>query len=103
MLEVNKSRAYECSAGTLLYHHWQDAHYNVKGKGYVQGFHVELDAGFFQQYGLPAAPAEGSSRLDDPLIKTLFRKLYFFHWKALHFWGDRSGLILFAHLGYHWL
>jgi AraC family transcriptional regulator len=76
MLEVNKSKAHECSVGTLLYHHWQDAHYNIKGKGYVQGFHVELDAGFFEQYGLPAAPAEGSSRLEDPVMKTLFRKLY---------------------------
>lgn len=30
MTEGNKKETYDCSAGTLLYHHWEDAHYNIK-------------------------------------------------------------------------
>jgi AraC family transcriptional regulator len=76
MLEVSKKERHECKPGTLLYHHWQDAHYNEKGRGYVRGFHIEIEDHFFIRYGINSTAATGSHQLDDPFIKSLFRKLH---------------------------
>lgn len=76
VLEVSKKERHECTPGTLLYHHWQDAHYNEKGRGYVRGFHVELEHQFFTRYDMNTYATAGSRKLDDPFIKSLFRKLH---------------------------
>ena len=51
VLEGSKKTINECTAGTLLFHHWQDAHYNVASKEYTRGFHVEVK---------PSWPSDGS-------------------------------------------
>ncbi len=76
MLETNKKGSYECSAGTLLFHNWQDAHYNIKPPGYTRGFHIELEKDFFDRYQLPLHKMEGSLKLDSPVFKLLFRHMY---------------------------
>ena len=42
MTEGNKRETYGCSAGTLLYHHWEDPHYNIKPDVFTRGFHIEI-------------------------------------------------------------
>lgn len=76
MLEANKKERYECLPGTLLYHHWQDAHYNVKGRGFVQGLHVELSPFFAAQFELNLHAIEGSLQLHNPMLKSIFQQLY---------------------------
>jgi AraC family transcriptional regulator len=76
MQETNKKETYECSAGTLLFHNWQDAHCNVKHPGYTRGFHIELEQDFFERYQLPLNKMEGSSMLNNPVFKLLFRNMY---------------------------
>lgn len=76
MLETNKKESYECSAGTLLFHNWQDAHCNIKHPGYTRGFHIELEKDFFDLYNLPLNKMEGSLKLYNPVLKLLFRSMY---------------------------
>jgi AraC family transcriptional regulator len=76
MLETNKKESYECSAGTLLFHNWQDAHCNIKHPGYTRGFHIELENDFFERYQVPLSQMEGSLKLDSPVLKLLFRHMY---------------------------
>lgn len=76
MQETNKKHTYECSAGTLLFHNWQDAHCNVKHPVYTRGFHIELEHRFFEHYQLQLNKMEGSMMLDNPMFKLLFRKMY---------------------------
>lgn len=69
MLEGNRKETYHCAAGDLLFHHWQDAHYNSKPKGFTRGFHVELNKEWFSRYDLHENLIEGSLRLKDPRLK----------------------------------
>lgn len=77
MLEANKKESYVCLPGTLLYHHWQDAHYNIKGKGFVQGLHVELSPLFAERFELKYDLIEGSLQLHHPFLKSIFQQIYF--------------------------
>lgn len=77
VVEVNKKEAYELVAGDLLFHNWQDAHYNKDAQYDVatgrptRGFHVELQDGWYERLGIAADLTEGSIRLYNPLVKNL--------------------------------
>lgn len=71
VLEGNRKETYHCGAGSLLFHNWQEAHYNTKPKGYTRGFHIEINADWFNAYDLPTAALQGSMNLPDPHLKTL--------------------------------
>lgn len=74
--EFNKREGYDCTPGTLLFHHWQDPHYNIKPPGSARGFHIELEPSWFSRHQVDAAALEGSRRLDDPRHTFLFRQLH---------------------------
>jgi AraC family transcriptional regulator len=76
MLEANKKESYQCGPGTLLFHNWQDAHYNIKPPGYTRGFHIETESSFFERYDVPQNKVEGSLMLDSPVFKALFRQMF---------------------------
>jgi AraC family transcriptional regulator len=69
VLEANRKETYHCAAGDLLFHHWQEPHYNNKPKGFTRGFHVELKNEWFSRYDLPTNLIEGSVRMKDPRLK----------------------------------
>src|SRR5579872_7425592 len=54
MLEGNRRGVYECSPGDLLYHNWDDAHYNIKSNEFTRGFHVELEPQWFESFDIRA-------------------------------------------------
>jgi AraC family transcriptional regulator len=89
VLEGNKKETYHCSAGSLLFHHWQDPHYNIKPDGFTRGFHVELEASWFKYFSLDKALLQGSiniANIDIKLLSTAFLKkqnamIIFLHWK----------------------
>jgi len=42
LIEGTKKGKQLCTAGSLLFHHAEEAHYNIKPKGHTRGMHIEL-------------------------------------------------------------
>ncbi|NSL87332.1 helix-turn-helix transcriptional regulator [Chitinophaga sp. Mgbs1] len=76
LFEANRKEDYHLTPGKLVYHNWQDAHYNRKQPGYARGFHVEVEQCWFERHMLPLHIVEGSLQLEHPEQKTLFDKIY---------------------------
>jgi len=76
VLEGNKKEVYHCSAGDLLFHNWQDAHYNRKPKGFTRGFHIELNQDWFNRYDIKNILIEGSINIKQPAIKLMMYRLF---------------------------
>ncbi|WP_223606188.1 AraC family transcriptional regulator [Chryseobacterium sp. OSA05B] len=76
MTEGNKKETYDCPAGTLLYHHWEDAHYNIKPDVFTRGFHLELTEDWFEKFDISKDAIEGSFNLKDPAIKLLMYRIF---------------------------
>ncbi|HTI09056.1 MAG TPA: AraC family transcriptional regulator [Puia sp.] len=75
MTEANKKETYECCAGDLLFHNWQDAHYNIASGRFTRGFHVELGSKWFESFDLVSNVTEGSIDITSPRVKTLMYKV----------------------------
>ncbi|KEO75615.1 helix-turn-helix transcriptional regulator [Anditalea andensis] len=76
VLECNKRESFNCEEGTLLFHHWQEAHYNVKPPGYTRGFHLEIHKEWMEEIFPSQSSPEGSMSIEDPSIKLLFYQIY---------------------------
>lgn len=76
VLEGNKKGEYHCSAGSLLFHNWQEAHYNKKPPGFTRGFHLELDPQWLTHLDLDLSGVQGSLNVSDPQLKVLFYQLF---------------------------
>ena len=76
LLEANRRESYICSPGTLLFHNWQEPHYNVKYPGYARGFHIELQKEWFENYRVDTELFRGSLRLQDAYMKNLVDCIY---------------------------
>lgn len=102
MVEGNKKEVYECCAGNLLFHNWQDAHYNIASGRFTRGFHVELGPKWFESVDLVNDITEGSIDITNPQVKTLMYKVF----KEMKLAGeggqlgiDALLLEIFSHLG----
>lgn len=76
LYEANKKEDYYLKSGSLLFHNWQDAHHNVKANEFTRGFHIELNAAWFEKYNLTDFDFEGSIRLQNPLIKSVMNQIF---------------------------
>jgi AraC family transcriptional regulator len=76
VIEGNKKEVYNCTAGSLLFHNWQDAHYNIKPKGFTRGFHIELNQSWFDNFKLYRDNLQGSFAVANPDVKFLFYKIF---------------------------
>lgn len=76
VIEGNKKEVYYCNSGSLLFHNWQDPHYNIKPRGYTRGFHIELKEDWFDGLSLSHNKLQGSFAIADPQVKLLFYKLF---------------------------
>lgn len=76
LFEANKKDTFELKQGDLLFHHWQDAHFNKIKEKYTQGFHIEIEPEWFEKYQLNTSAISGSSHLLDPLIKQELTQIY---------------------------
>ncbi|WP_305952329.1 AraC family transcriptional regulator [Emticicia oligotrophica] len=76
LFEANKKESYHLEQGSLLFHNWQDAHYNIKPPVYTRGFHVELNENWFKKFDIPPVNFEGSMNLKNPLAKSLMGKIF---------------------------
>jgi AraC-like DNA-binding protein len=76
LFESNKKESYYLDAGSLLFHNWQDAHYNIKPPQYTRGFHIELNANWFDNYGVDTTNFEGSFAVQNPVVKSLMNNVF---------------------------
>jgi AraC-like DNA-binding protein len=76
LYESNKKESYYLEPGSLLFHNWQDPHYNIKPPEYTRGFHLELNENWFSNFEIETKCFEGSVNLRDPLIKNLMNKIF---------------------------
>jgi AraC family transcriptional regulator len=76
LLEANKKETYYLKPGTLLFHNWQDEHYNIKPKEFTRGFHIELNVDWFQKYDFHSLNFQGSIHLENPLTKEIMNKIF---------------------------
>jgi AraC-like DNA-binding protein len=76
LFEANKKESYYLTPGSLLFHNWQDTHYNIKPPEYTRGFHIELNENWFSNYDIKITDFEGSINIKNPLIKSLMNKVY---------------------------
>lgn len=76
LFESNKKESYYLEPGSLLFHNWQDAHYNIKSPEFTRGFHIEMNENWFSNFDIQTTDFEGSINLKNPLIKNLINKLF---------------------------
>jgi AraC-like DNA-binding protein len=69
VIEGNKKEVYQCPTGTLLFHNWQESHYNIKPQGFTRGFHIEIEQEWFDTQELNLKVSQGSIQLSHPEIK----------------------------------
>src|SRR5580692_10310618 len=74
--EVNKKQTLTCTPGTLLFHHWQDPHYDKNFSTDALFFHIELGKNWFARHDINRSVLEGSIQLENPLFKSIFQKIY---------------------------
>ncbi len=76
VIEGNKKEVYNCSAGSLLFHNWQDPHYNIKPEGYTRGFQIELKNTWFDTLDFNIDQLQGSMKIANVDIKFLLYKIF---------------------------
>lgn len=76
LFESNKKESYYLKPGSLLFHNWQDAHYNIKPPEYTRGFHIELNQDWFSSFNIQTSNFEGSINLRNPIIKNLMNQVF---------------------------
>jgi len=74
--EVNKKQTLTCIPGTLLFHHWQDPHYDKNFSADASFFHIEIERNWFATHHINAAVLEGSIQMDNPSLKFIFLKIH---------------------------
>lgn len=76
VIEGNKKETYNCAAGSLLFHNWHEAHYNIKPAGFTRGFHIELEREWFNSFEIDTDKLQGSINISDPAVKTLMYNIF---------------------------
>jgi len=76
LIEGNRKETYNCSSGSLLFHSWQEPHYNIKPDGYTRGFHIEFDKHCFADFSFDINDLQGSLSIENPDIKFLLYKVF---------------------------
>ena len=76
VIEGNKKEIYNCSAGSLLFHNWQEPHYNIKPKGFTRGFHIEIEKCWFDNLEFNATDLQGSINIANLDLKLLMYKIF---------------------------
>lgn len=74
--EVNKKKTVNCTAGTLLFHHWQDPHFDKNFSDDASFFHIEIENKWFLKHHIKPSILEGSVQLENPVLKPLFHKIH---------------------------
>lgn len=74
--DVNEKTETRCNPGTLLFHNWQEKHYNSKHSKKAKGFHIELKQESLNRLLENRTLLEGSNKLEDPDSHIVIAKIY---------------------------
>jgi len=74
--DVNKKISSTCSPGSLLFHNWQEKHYNYKHSQFAKGFHIELQNKSLRNFLIPTLSVEGSITVNNPNAHLTLAKIY---------------------------
>lgn len=77
MKDINSRQTEKCAPGSLIFHNWQEAHYNTKETAHARGFHVEFERNWFNDKKLAIDLWEGSQLIQNPHSHHILGKLYF--------------------------
>ena len=92
IIEGNKAETHNCSTGTLLFHNWQEPHYNVKPEGYTRGFQLETKADWFAGFDFQLNDFPSYINIRNPHIKLSFHNIY----KETKIFGKETNLAIEA-------
>jgi AraC family transcriptional regulator len=76
VIEGNKKEVYNCTPGSLLFHNWQEPHYNIKPDAYTRGFQIELKKDWFEDLDLDISQLQGSLKVANLDVKFLMYKIF---------------------------
>lgn len=74
MAEISHQGRQDCTPGSLLFHHSDAAHYNLKPRDHTRGFHVELRPEWFARNEIKTG--NGSYAIHDPRQKMIVFELF---------------------------
>jgi AraC-like DNA-binding protein len=77
LMDINKATRVHCPRGSLLFHNWQEPHFNSKESAVARGFHIEFDRTWYNEKELTAAIWEGSKQLTDPRLHQIVANIYY--------------------------
>lgn len=76
VIEGNKKEKYTCMPGSLLFHHCEEPHYNIKPSGYTRGMHIELQKNWFLQNSFYASLLQGNINIINPDVKIMIYTIH---------------------------
>lgn len=76
IIESTKKKSYHCSAGSLLFHSWQEPHYNIKSEDSMRCLKIEFDKHCFDSWDFSIDTLQGIFSVESPNLKFLLYKLF---------------------------
>ncbi len=76
MQETSLRNTHQCVPGSLLFHNWQEKHFNSKPPVYTRGFHVEFDPAWLSRYEVDLGSVQGDIDIKDPSVRVLMYQLF---------------------------
>ncbi len=76
LFEGSRKKDNYLKPGSLLFHNWQEKHYNIKPDEFTRGFHIELDNSWFNKHELSTDYLEGSFDIKGPKIKAIVNSIF---------------------------
>jgi len=77
MLDFNRKGKSLLPPGSVMFNNWDERHYGLRHSAEAAGFHLEIERGWFEKYGIDVNVLSGSRKLLDPGIQLLISKIYF--------------------------
>jgi len=74
--DSNKLQTQICSTGSVVFHNWQEAHFNRLVTKETRGFHLEFDRDWYEANQLDVNLWEGSAVMQDPRVHQTMALLY---------------------------
>jgi AraC-like DNA-binding protein len=74
--DIGKRGTIECAPDSLLFHNYQEPHYNTRAGGVSEAFQVELSRDWGRRLGVAESLWPASAKITNPHIKLLFHSIY---------------------------
>ena len=76
IVEGNRHLTNKCGPGTLLFHNWQEPHYNEGPESGTRGFQLEAESSWFEKFDIDLECLPSNLNVIDPLTRIHFHNIY---------------------------